>query len=153
MKFIKTLIISVQYSKELKALGTSYLSLTLRQVKACSILTSNNCRLSLYALSSVALLPAIIIFHRYRWIINAVYVWNATTLICLKFRTLQVTRISIHKHLFVSLFLFTVTTGLFRVQVLLPHLELRSDKSFIYEVTMTGHWATLLALELSETFI
>ena len=29
-------------------------------------------------------------------------------------RTLQVTRISIHKHLFISLFLFTVTTGLFR---------------------------------------
>ena len=43
-------------------------------------------------------------------------------LLCGLCRSLQVTRISIHKNLFISLFLFTVTTAVFRLHVLLPHL-------------------------------
>jgi len=80
-------------------------------------------RLSLYAVSSISLLPAILIFHIYRM--------------------LQVTRISIHKHLFLSLFLFTLTTGIFRAQVLLPHLELRTRNSFIHE---NAQWCRLLII-------
>jgi len=79
-------------------------------------------RLSLYGLSASALLPAIFIFHIYR--------------------SLQVTRISIHKHLFVSLLLFTITTGLFRIQVLLPHLTFRSSGASA--MNLNSIWCRLL---------
>jgi len=82
-------------------------------------------RLALYAISTVALVPAIVIFHIYR--------------------SLQVTRISIHKNLFISLLLFTATTVLYRVQVLLPHIaSSRSTYSSVSPILENSVWCRML---------